>query len=307
MLEEGQSYDQVWLLTSVDAVTPKDSKPFVKFVAKDMTGTIEGIVWNMKLKTTGSAFRPGKFFKMTAEVRQYKGSLNLSVNRADVFPYSGDPDNISDYVPGFSTGILDYYEKVIKSAIEEITDADIRDLMGNCLERLDLIHLLKTSPIGLTGPFACHGGLLVFTGTLVELVKSFSPALKFQDSFNESIAIAGAILKNIGWSQTTTINGHVVKPKNAHYSIGVHRSSFRFVNHLTIYAENDLKISIPESKRQALENFTSKSVDDIKTLEGKLVYHANEIVRIGKIGEQLLQERSDGDWTPGGELFRGHL
>lgn len=309
-LQEGERYEQVFMIKSVKPVNNK-AKPFVRFEAQDVTGIIEGVVWDMKLKPTGSAMSPGRFIRMKAFVRKYQKSLTLSVNRDEIQPFQGEPENITDYVPGPNDAVLDTYAHEVRAVFDEIEDPHIRDLMSNAQSRVDLVDILKNAPYRLEGPLAHRGGLLIFVADMIRVAKCLSESTRRivdPDLLNRSIVLAGCVLRHIGWSTCTEFQGRVLRPKDAFYLTGIDRASFRFVNHLCLHAESDLNVELPEGKKQALENMCHSDPSLVRTIEGRIVQIATQTTASMHGGQFVLSQRNDGfGWSPDGQLFLGHL
>lgn len=307
--QDGGSYDQVFMITEVRPIQTV-KKDYVRFTVADVTGTMSGIVWGMKLRATGSAMSPGKFLRMKAEARVFKGELQLSVAKEDVGAFQGEPDNITDYVPGQPDTVLDLYADEIKEVLASIEDPHIRDLLYNANSRVDLVSMLRNAPYQLEGPLAHRGGLLMFTGDLLKVSKGIIESTRRiveSDDFNSCLVAAGCLLRHIGWATTTHFEGRILRPANAFHLTGVDRASFRFINHLILHAESDLGMDMPEGKKQALENMC-QDLDGIATLEGRIVHAATNLTATLHVGQFVMgQKREDPDWSSNGALFTGHL
>jgi hypothetical protein len=306
--QDGETYDQIFMLVDVHPISGK--KNYVRFIVQDVTGTMSGVVWNMKLRAAGSSMAAGKFIRMKVEARVYKGDLQLSASKKDVQPYDGEPKNITDYVPGHPDAVLDLYAEEIKVVMSEIEDPHVRDLLYNVDSRVDLIGMFRGAPYQLEGPLAHRGGLLMFTGDVVKIAKGIierSGRIIESDDFNHCLVMAGCLLRHIGWATTTHFEGRLLRTENAFHMTGVDRASFRFINHLLIHAENDLGLEIPEEKKQVLENMCQE-IDKVSTLEGRIVHAASNIAATLHVGQFVLGQKTDNpDWSANNTLFTGHL
>ena len=308
-LKEGETYDQVFML---DEVTPvlANGKNFVKFSVRDVTGTISGVCWELKLKPAGSAMSTGNFIEMKVQVSNYKNKKQLVTSKENLKSFKGKPENIIDYIPGEPESVINFYTEELNGYINKIKDPDLKDIINNANSRVDIIQMLKESPFGLNGPLAHRGGLLLYVVNTIAIAKSIMKGSKRiieSDDFNSCLVVAGCILRYIGWATTVKFDGNFIRPDNSYFMTGIDRASFRFTNHLMIHAESDLSIEIPESKKQALENICQPT-KNIKTLEGHIVHCAFNVASLMYNGQNLLNtNRYDSEWSSGGELFFGHL
>ncbi len=306
--QEGKTYHQVFMLTEVHAVT--GAKEYVRFTVQDVTGSISGVVWNMKLRASGSAMSPGRFVRMKVKVTSYRDELQLSAVVEDVQPFKGEPQNITDYIPGHPEAVLDLYAEEIKTVLSEIEDPHIRDLLYNADSRVDLVNLMRGAPFQLQGPLACRGGLLVLVSDVLKIAKGIiesSRRIVEHDDFNHCLVMAGCILRHIGWATSTYFEGRILRTSNAFEMTGIDRASFRFIDHLMLHAESDLGVDIPEGKKQVLENMCQE-VDLIRTIEGRVVHAATNMATTLHLGRFMKDQRTDSpDWTGNGTLFTGHL
>lgn len=186
-------------------------------------------------------------------------------------------------------------------------DEVYRNVLSVAIHHLELITKLKTSPYNLTGPMAYMGGLLVHVIHTLRVAKVACTQAKDREiTFNQSLVIAGCILRNVGWHSTTQLKGgDEIRSRDAYHMTGIDRASVRFINHLMLTCANDLHITIPEAKIQALENMCNK-FDDIHTLEGQIVSCANDMANILNAGHETLQRKQQGNWRDD-KLFIGHL
>lgn len=310
-LKPGTEYDQVFMIK--DASHRKNNnKSYSLLTLQDVTGTISASVWDFNAEKNPNILEPGKFIRLKGLVKFYKEQIVISSNATNIAPYNGQPDNITDYVVCMNNGTLNVYAQEIHTYLEHIEDPYYRDLLNNAQQRLDIISLLKESPYQITGPLAHRGGLLIFTNDLLKFSESIAKnsvgRILYEDHINTSLLTTGCILKNLGWYTTTFFKGDFLNTKDAFHNIGVKRASFRFVHDLMLHTENDLKISIPEAKKQALENLINDDLEDILTVEGKIIYIAEKIIMMLHMADfKLKQKTEDINWVNDLSLFRGHL
>ena len=274
-------------------------KPFARVVLSDVTGQIEGVIWDYN-----GDLEEGGFAHLKIDVKLYRNLLEFATNSDNVRPVEV-PLNKHDYIKGVSKSSLCAFAEEVEDNIMSIADPIYRDIMGNAIHRLDFMQALRESPYGLTGPMAYKGGLLVHVVHSMRLAQvAIGQATELEIPFSPSLVKAGCALRNIGWHTTTRFQGDHLRTRDAYHMTGVHRASARYIDHLMLTTESDLQITIPESKRQALENMCNKA-PDIHTLEGKIVSCADNMADVLDFSVASLQRKQNGSWTD--ELFTGHL
>lgn len=301
-LEHGNNYEQVFLIKEVKSTERMLSSGvrFARVTLKDITGTIEGAVWNYR-----GDLEEGMYVRMKLETQTYRDALEFQAQSDNINVLENPPINQHDYVQGVSEGILTQYAHAIEDIIGYMNDPVYRNIMSNAVHSLELLHILKESPYGINGPMAYKGGLLVHTAHALEFVLAANKqAASLEIPFSSSLTIAGCILKNIGWHTTTRFQDDVLRTRDAFYTIGIERSSARFIDHLLLTCESDLQITIDESKRQALENMCDNRTR-VCTLEGRIVGYADDMASTLGFGAAILQQKHKGSWS--NELFVGHL
>jgi hypothetical protein len=295
-------YRQVFLVqkvTNTDAMVTAAGGRFARVILRDITGEIEGVVWNYD-----DTLVEGQYYRMANfEAKLYKGELEFSVDSSNIDAVD-TPLNVHDYVKGMSDAALTACAATVEEAFEAMADEHYRNVVGNAIHRLDLLHALKTSPYGLSGPLAYRGGLLVHVAGALRLAKVMAEQAKQSETpLNISLVMSACIFRNIGWHTSTTFTGGYLRPKDAFYMTGINRASARYVDHLMIHVESDLDLKVPEAKKQALEN-SCNEVADIKTIEGRIAASADAMMDLLHFGGDALRRKTKGNWTD--ELFTGH-
>jgi len=301
-LEHGKTYEQVFLVAAIEhnsKMKTTQGKAFARVTLKDVTGEISGVVWGYD-----GELEEGGYATIRIDTKLYRGDLEFQAQVDQITP-ADVPLNQYDYVKGVSESVLSAYAEEVQDEIMEIEDPIYRDIMGNAMERLDLMFALKSSPYGIKGTMAYRGGLLVHTAHSLRLAKvAIRQATELDMPFSSSLVVAGCILRNIGWHTTTRFQGDHLRSRDAYFMTGIHRASARYIDHLMISTESDLQIDIPEGKRQALENMCNKR-PEIMTLEGQIVSCADNMADVLDFGVASLQRKQIGNWND--DLFTGHL
>jgi len=301
-LVNGKTYEQVFLvatITSSDKMKTREGKPFARIMLKDVTGEIEGVVWEYD-----GELIEGQYATIKVATKLYRDVTEFQAQAADITP-APVPLNQFDYIKGVNEHTLSRYAGEIEDHITSIEDEVYRNIMCNAMHRLDLLRSLKQSPYGITGPMAYRGGLLVHVAHSMRLsLVAVQQAKELEIPFSPSLVIAGCALRNVGWHTTTRFQGDHLRPRDAFHMTGIYRASARYIDHLMLTTENDLEVEIPESKRQALENMCNKR-PEIMTLEGQIVSCADNMADVLDFSVSTLQQKQQGNWND--KLFTGHL
>lgn len=298
-------YQQIFRVAEVtftDAmVTKAAGSRFARVVLKDITGSIEGIVWD---HPHTNFIRPGEFYSINLTVEEYKGETQFRTSRS--FIRSVDtPLNIYDYIKGTSVSELTTYANEVENVLTTLVDDEhYLNVIGNAFARFDIMHALKTSPYGLSGPLAYKGGLLVHIVGALRIAKTIvAQAKEHETPINASLVFTSCLFRSIGWHTTTTFTNGKLEALNAFYMTGINRASAQYVNNLITHVEKDLDMKIPEAKQQALEN-ACNDVADIKTIEGRIAAQVDSMIDILHFSGETLKQKTNGNWTE--DFFTGH-
>jgi hypothetical protein len=214
---------------------------------------------------------------------------------------------MSLYTESDNEHMLASYAQEIRERVESISDDTYRNIASNAEHRLEITHLMSQSPYGLEGPLAHPGGLLVHTALLMRMVYCVANSCsEVNDRIDFSFLELAAWLRNIGWHTTTVVIDGQVKRRDAHLTTGLRHSGFRFMHDVLLHVENDIELTVPEAKKQALTNIYAES-GEICTLEGRILEQANSLVDTIIWGEHCAGLKRTGNWSPDHNgLFVGH-
>lgn len=307
-MQTDQTYEQVFMVHSFKQQSGKRG-PFVRLTLQDVTGMIEGVIWNADLNQYPGLIVEGNFVLMDVATKLYRGNMEFTCPLERVRQYNGTPDNMTDYVAGLGESMMDAYCNELVEVIEQIEDPHYRDLTNSAVNSLELINTLRNSPYGTSGPLAYRGGLLVHVvHTLRVALMAAKSMRELETKISESLIIAATVFRSIGWNTTTLFKGNALHPRDAYYMTGLYRASARYVDHLCLHTEGAMQMDLPEAKKQALHNACNPK-SDIKTLEGQIVADSANISDTIHFGSHCLRSRSDHPhWSPkaDGGFFVGH-
>ena len=293
-------YSGVFLVDRAVVKTARKSKePYMSVVLADVTGKIEGVIWNF---SDTSIVKQGNYIHLEIVTKTYDSSLQFNAKGRTVQPYNGTPPNVEDYVRSPGSAVLDYYASELQGFLDQIDDPEYRDMLH---DQVNLVDVLRAAPFGQEGPLAYPGGLLLHTVHTVRIALTSLEQCRDIDNLkaSRSLVILGSVLRNIGWSTTTVLDGNFFRPRDAFYMTGVYRASARYVDHLHQSVEADKQITLNESKKQALHNMCNP-IEDIRTLDGRLVAWAGELAATMHLAGYTMNLKTNGSWK--GDYFVGH-
>lgn len=301
--EPEKTYCQTFLVGPIvfnKKMNTKLGEAFARVTLKDISGEITGVIWNYD-----DELSEGCYAQICITTRLYKNELEFTARANTIKLCDATPLNQYDYIKGSSESSLRSYAQEIENAIMQMGDNIYMDLMANALHRLEILNALKESPYGLDGPLSYRGGLLVHVAHALRFAQvGIRHAVEIETPCNPSLVTAGCVLRNIGWHTTTRFQGDALRPRDAFYMTGIYRASARYVDHLILTTEIDLQATIPEAKKQALENMCNDR-SGIRTLEGQIVAAADTMADVLDYGAHILQKKQNGNWSD--DLFRGHI
>jgi hypothetical protein len=307
-LSVGSKYRQVFLISDyrqTPAMNTAKGVPFARIAVQDTTGYLEGVIWNPT-----KDIQPGDFVDMEVVLHVYGDHAEIKTNDEHVFEVlSEEPDNLYDYIRGKSNIELGSYADELQEYATMVQDKHYNEVLGSAINDMELVHTLKKSTYGLSGPLAYPGGLLVHVVHTMRFARVATKQSRENEMpFNAGLVIAGCMFRSIGWSTTTMFRGNILRPRDAYHMIGPRRASARYVDHLMLSLESALGEPIPEGKRQALENIC-KPVEDIRTIEGKIVAESEQMADLLDFASDMLNTQSQyPNWTPNLDgFFVGHL
>lgn len=287
-LEIDKVYTQKFLVSEViDKPNMKDSNRvrFARLVLKDVTGTIEGVVWNYE----PNSIVAGQYILATIHIKLYKSKLEFQTRQSDIEQLDAIPVNLSDYENHISLFEQNAALETVESKCMSLDDSEYRDIMCYAINNHNLLILLKNSQYE---TLSYAGGLLmhiVKTLTIAECIANQS-----NSKVNTSLVYSGCILRNLGWSS----------PDRYHELCTIHELSMHEILKIIEGCESSLGINIPIAKRLTLLD-VCHSIDTISTLEGKIIAYADNAAKMLELNDSIINKKKTGDWSE--SLFVGHI
>ena len=185
----GMHVEGFYLLKDGSVKITNSGKPFLNGTLADRTGTIEFKFWEYAGPVTSDDI--GKIIKIRGEVNDYRGSLQVIVNRIRV-AVPTDPYDVSELVP---TAPIEANEALmqVRELISRMTDGDYRTVCETMLDR----HLsaFRRIPAAKSVHHSFVNGLLMHTSFMMRAAEFY--ASMYPDLLQRDLLIAGTFLHDL--------------------------------------------------------------------------------------------------------------
>jgi len=190
-LNSGDTVLQFFELRSKEPRKTKSGQDYLDLVLGDATGVISGKMWPESVRKWGQDFTPGDFVKVEGRVEVYRDRPQLVVDKIR----RSDSSEISDLSALMRVSPFDsdsFFEEV-KSTAESLEPPELAQLVVEILDRH--AEAIKTVPAARMIHHAYRGGLIEH---IASVTRKMEAILKLEKNINRGIALAGAILHDIG-------------------------------------------------------------------------------------------------------------
>lgn len=190
-LKSGDSVAQFFEIKSKEARKTRSDQDYLDLILSDASGTIPGKMWSEAIRKWGSEFNPGDIVKVEGRVNLYRDHNQIVVEEIRAADLSQIPDlsaivKATRYDPD---KLLDE----LKQISETLEPHGLSELLVTILEENE--GPLKTFPAAKMVHHAYRGGLVEHIVTVTRKVQAI---LALETTLNPHLAIAGAILHDIG-------------------------------------------------------------------------------------------------------------
>jgi 3'-5' exoribonuclease len=216
-LKDGDSVLQYFQLIAKDLRKTRSGQDYLDLTLGDSSGTITGKMWSDAIRKWGHDFSAGDFVKMEGRVESYRDRSQIIVDKIR----RADPAEIPDVSILIRTS-----QREPESLLEELK-AVAATLQPESLSEVVLHILNKYSPVLITCPaarmihHAYKGGLVEHVCAVTRKVEAI---LQIEKNINRGVALAGAILHDIGKIAEFSANGQDRTPEGrliGHVALGV--------------------------------------------------------------------------------------
>jgi 3'-5' exoribonuclease len=190
-LQAGAAVLQFFELRSKDLRKTRGGQDYLDLTVGDATGAISCKMWSDSIRKWGQDFSPGDFVKIEGRVEAYKDRNQLVVEKIRRV----DPSEIADPASLIRASQRDPEALLeeLKAVAQTLEPTELRDLLEEILVKN--AEAIKSFPAAKMIHHAYRGGLIEHVYTVTRKVEAI---LKVEENINRSIALAGAILHDIG-------------------------------------------------------------------------------------------------------------
>jgi len=182
----GQHFEGFYILKEAQSKTTAAGKPFLSAVLSDCSGKLPAMVWDYAGPIAGTD--AGKVVKVRGEVSEYKGSLQITVDKIRLAG-AGDHYDVAALVPTAPIDV-DTVLQEVHDLTDSIEDADYRLLTSTLLERN--LAAFKDIPAAKSVHHAFIHGLLMHTAYMLRTAGFLSKL--YPEVVNRSLMLAGTLL-----------------------------------------------------------------------------------------------------------------
>jgi 3'-5' exoribonuclease len=266
---------------------------FLKVVLKDVSGTLEGRVWDNAVNLN-AIFDVDDIVYIEGIVLKYHDLPQININNIE--QVSLHEVNISDFIPTSPTAIFELWNNFEKY-IFTIKDTHIKNLF-EVLFNNDFKEKFCAAPGGRTVHHAYRGGLIEHSLEVASIADHIHQI--YQNQINRDILLTGALLHDVG--------------KTLEYD--VNSISFQMTDRGKLHGHLVLGRDILLKNINKIKNFPQELEDELshmilahhgcrewgspeppKTLEAFALFHAD--LTSARLNQAIntLSERNDGRWT----------
>ena len=191
-LEEGRTFDSVYLVLTKQQRTTKAGKPYLSLTLGDNSGQIEARVWDPGDPRISPEFERGDAVKVRGAASKFDGTLQLKVDA--VRPLMESEYDRMDLLPATKADVRELWAK-LEAAVESFTNPDLRMLVGTMLADPAVHDAFGMAPAAKQLHHAWLGGLLEHVVSLVGLADRVVPHYPMVD---RDLVLTGVILHDIG-------------------------------------------------------------------------------------------------------------
>lgn len=189
-LNVGEKIDGFFLVKNATLRQASNGKDYLDISLSDQSGEVNGKKWTVN-EADVAACQPAKLVKIRADVTDYKGQMQLRIER--VRPATEeDGVSVGDFVQSAPETHEAMY-RFIQSTVAAMKDEDIQNIVSYLLERFE--------PQFVTYPGAVKNHHSVRSGLLYHTKSMLASAVKLTEVYtelNRDLLYAGVILHDIG-------------------------------------------------------------------------------------------------------------
>jgi 3'-5' exoribonuclease len=190
-LKAGDVVLQFFELKSKEVRKTRSGQDYLDLAVGDATGSLAAKVWSDALRKWGQDFDPGDFVKIEGRIEIYKDRNQMIVEKIRKVDNSEVPDPA--ILVRSTEADTDALFEDLKETAASLQPPELSRLLAHILDSNE--EALKTYPAAKMIHHAYKGGLIEHIAAVKEKVEAI---LRLEEKIDRNIAIAGAILHDIG-------------------------------------------------------------------------------------------------------------
>lgn len=196
-LRDGDSIDEVYLLTEKQLRANRNGNPFLLLELRDRTGGIQGRMWNAG-EQIARGFNAGDFVQIVGRVQMFQGALQVIVT--EVFRAEQQKVDYGDFLPQTEQSIPKLLDR-LRGYLLKLGNPHLRALAECFLMDDAFVRAFSTCPAGVKLHHAYVGGLLEHTVSMMDAADKLLPLYPGVD---RDLLLFGVFLHDAGKTRELT-------------------------------------------------------------------------------------------------------
>lgn len=188
---EGESVDQVFLVSEKQLRTNRNGNLYLQVRLTDRTGVLTAMFWNSGERQYES-FANGDYVRVSGTTQFYNGALQMIASRIERIDRQTVDER--DFVT-LTTGEVDRLAQRLGTLLRSMKSVPLLNLAECFLIDEGFMGQLAAAPAGIKHHHAYRGGLLEHVVTLMELAASVAP---YYPQLDPDVLRMGVLLHDIG-------------------------------------------------------------------------------------------------------------
>lgn len=198
-IEDGQSFDEIFFLESIQKKKKKKGGTYWTLTLRDRTGSIAGKLWK---QPPGQLPSQGEFVKVRCAATTFNDEVELDITLIRSLDLTVECVDVTDFVPVGPRDRFALWHELTQH-VELMTHPGLKQICRRVLTDPNLSLAFRDAPAAKTMHHAYVGGLLDHVLSLCNLVRSTMGAYRRggrwpATSWSEDLLIAAAIWHDIG-------------------------------------------------------------------------------------------------------------
>lgn len=302
-LAAGTDLDETFAVRSVDVRQRRGGGPYLAATLGDKTGEVTALVWQ-NVDRLRDILEPGRVVSVKGQVQRYNQQLQVVVRQAEALPSESVDDELFVRSSAVDPELL--WERLI-TYIEEVNDADLRQLLFRIFSEPEVEELARSAPAARSMHHAFRSGLLEHTVSVTAVGRQLARHYEL----DQDLVVAGCLLHDLGKIWELELGASIEYTDNG-----------RLIGHIpmeTLFVDKkigELEAFPSETRRQLLHIILSHhgeyefgSPRRPKTPEALLVHMVDNLdSKMAGMMEAIAAQGADDEaWTPYSRILERHI